>query len=47
MTKGSGGMIHEEIELEDDVVWLDEFITFLENSGIDTSELIIKKEVTE
>ncbi|WP_373804801.1 hypothetical protein [Jeotgalibaca porci] len=40
-------MIHEEIGLEDDVVWLDEFITFLENSGIDTSELIIKKEVTE
>ena len=36
-----------EIELEDDVVWLDEFITFLENSGIDTSELIIEKEVAE
>ena len=40
-------MMHEEIELEDDVVWLDEFITFLENSGIDTSELIIQKEVAE
>lgn len=40
-------MIHEEIELEDDVVWLDEFITFLENSGIDTSKIIIEEEVEE
>ena len=40
-------MTQEEIELEDDVVSLDEFIRFLENSGIDTSELIIKKEMTE